>query len=87
MKAEKKLNGECMNIAHGERTKIKDVKKMIEKYTGKKLALEVRPARVGDVLHTFADISKAKKLIGYKPKIYFEDGLKIAVKWYQSRVK
>ncbi len=85
MEAKNKLNGEAMNIAHGERTKIKEVKTIIEKYTGKKLTLEKRPARVGDVKHSFADISKARKLIGYKPKVNFEQGLKIAVEWYKSR--
>ncbi len=87
MKCKKDLKGEVFNIAHGERTVVNDIKKMIEKYTGKKIDLEKRPKRKGDVLHTHADISKAYKFLGYKPKIKFEEGLKKTVEWFESRKK
>lgn len=85
MESRKKFNGGTFNIAHSERTTINKAKELIEKYTGKKLQLEKRPARAGDVRHTHADISKARKWFGYRPKIDFEEGLKKTVAWFQTR--
>ncbi len=87
MKYEGRLNGEVFNVAHGERTTVNDVKKLIEEYTGRKLDLEYRPARVGDVRHTHADISKAEKILGYKPSVDFREGLKRTVAWFKKRIK
>lgn len=87
MKSAKNFAGEAMNIAHGERTTINETKTMIEKFTGRKINLEKRPTRIGDVRHTHADISKARKMLGYKPKIKFEEGLKRTVEWFESRKK
>ena len=85
MKSVKNFNGEVFNIAHGERTSLLEVKKLIEKYTGKKILLELRPARLGDVRHTHADISKAKNRFGYRPVVSFENGLKKTVEWFEFR--
>ncbi len=85
MKSKKKLNGDAFNIAHGERTTLNEVRKMIEKITGQKLDLEKRPDRAADVKHTCADISKAKRVLGYKPKFNFEQGLKKTIEWFESR--
>ncbi len=83
----KKFNGEAFNIAHGKRTTLLEVKKLIEKYTGKKLTLQLRPTRVGDVRHTHANIDKAKKSLGYRPQYNFEQGLQRTIAWYASRKK
>lgn len=85
MKCQQPIKGDVFNVAHGERTTVNEVKKLIEEYTGKKLDLEYREARIGDVRHTHADISKAKKVLGYEPKINFAEGLKRAVAWFESR--
>ena len=87
MEFNKSFNGEAFNIAHGERTTVNEVKNLIEEYTGKKLDLEQRPPRMGDVAHTHADINKAKEWFGFEPKVKFTDGLKEAVKWFQQRKK
>ena len=42
------------------------------------------PMQPGDVEKTLADISKAKKLIGYEPKTTFEQGIKKFIKWYKE---
>ena len=81
----KKFAGEAFNIAHGDRTDLLTVKRLIEKYTGKKLDLEKRPPRLGDVRHTHADISKAKKWFGYRPTVDFETGLRKTVAWFKQR--
>lgn len=85
MKAKNNFKGEVLNIANGERTKINEAKRLIEFHTGKKLQLEKRPPRAGDVRHTHADISKAARILGYKPKIKFEEGLARTVVWFESR--
>jgi nucleoside-diphosphate-sugar epimerase len=86
MKHEGKLNGEVFNVAHGERTTVNEVKKLIEEFTGRKLDLEKRQARLGDVRHTNADISKARNILGYNPEVKFNEGLKRAVAWYEKRI-
>ncbi len=85
MKSNKNFRGEFFNVGNGERTTVNEVKRLIEKYAGRKLALEKMPPRLGDVKHTHADISKAKKWLGYSPKINFEEGLKRTVEWYEGR--
>jgi len=86
MKTRKNFNGEAFNIAHGERITINDVKRLIEKYSEKKLILENRLSRIGDVQHTHADVSKAKKWFGYEPRIKFEEGLRRTVEWFETRL-
>ena len=85
MKSKNDLKGEAVNISHGDQITVNEVKKMIEDYTGKKLDLAKRPPRLGDVRHTRADISKAKKLLGYSLKVDFKEGLKRTVKWFEER--
>lgn len=85
MESKNKYQGEEFNIAHGTAFKINHVKELIEKYTSKKINLENRPTRLGDVRHTHSDISKAYKLLGYRPLVSFEEGLKRTIKWFESR--
>ena len=87
MQSKKLFKGEIFNVANGERTTVNEVKKLIEKYSDKKLVLEKRPPRRGDVKHTHADISKAKKWFGYKPQMSFEDGMKKTISWFENRKK
>ena len=87
MLSKKPLRGAAVNIAHGERTTLLEVKQLIEKFTKKKLDLERRKPRLGDVRHTHADISAARKLFGYQPKVDFETGLRKTIQWFQSRTE
>ena len=87
MEREKPFIGEAFNIANGERITVNEVKDLMEEYTGKKLDLESRPDRVGDVAHTHADISKARDWFGYEPRVDFKDGLKKTVEWFEQRIK
>lgn len=87
MQHAKLLKGEAFNIAHGERTNLHEVKKLIEAYSGKKLDIEKRPPRLGDVMHTQADIDKAKKILGYRPQTDFRIGLRRTIAWFAEREK
>ncbi|MBI2053530.1 MAG: NAD-dependent epimerase/dehydratase family protein [Candidatus Sungbacteria bacterium] len=85
MRSEKSFRGDVFNIAHGQTTALRDIKVLIEQKTGKRLDMEQRPPRVGDVSRTWADISKAKDMLGYAPEVSFEDGLARTVAWFESR--
>lgn len=59
----------------------------IEKALGKKAERKLLPMQPGDVLVTMADISKAKKLLGFKPATRVEEGIRLFVEWYRSYYK
>lgn len=79
--------GDVFNVAHGEQYKLNYVKTLIEQLARRSLQLEKRPPRLGDFRHSKADISKAQKLLNYRPEISFEQGLEQTVKWFESRRK
>jgi UDP-glucose 4-epimerase len=85
MLSKKNFGGEAFNIAHGERLSVNKIKTLIEKYTGQQLSLDKRPARLGDVRHTFADITKAQKQLGYRPRVTFDEGLMRTIDWFEKR--
>ena len=85
MRASKPLKGEAFNVAQGERVSVHEIKKLIEEYTARKLVLEKRPDRKGDVAHTHGDLTKIKKYLGYAPKLDFKNGLRETVKWFEKR--
>lgn len=68
--------GETFNIANGKTYSLLDLIGVIEKIVGRKLELQHHPKRAGDVRKTYADISRARRLLGYKPAMNFENGLK-----------
>lgn len=70
------------NIAYGKRISINDLAKIIMKITGKKLKPVYKESRPGDILHSLADILKAKQKLGYLPKIPIEKGLEETIKWF-----
>jgi UDP-N-acetylglucosamine/UDP-N-acetyl-alpha-D-glucosaminouronate 4-epimerase len=70
-----KLAGQVVNIAGGRRIEINALVAELGKQFGKELAVEHLPPRPGDVRHSLADVSRAKELIGYEPRVKWEDGL------------
>ncbi len=68
--------GETFNIANGRPYSLLDIVKAIEGIVGRKLALARHPKRKGDVRKTFADISRARRELGYKPVLGLEEGLR-----------
>ncbi|MFL5808397.1 MAG: SDR family oxidoreductase [Flavisolibacter sp.] len=72
------------NIAFGERTSLNQLFEMIKEIGGSDLAPKYGPERKGDVKHSLADISKAKKLLGYNPPFNIREGLKEAFEWYRK---
>lgn len=78
----KKTSGQVVNIACGEAVTVNQIIGMINKSLGKNVKPNYVPERAGDVKHSLADITAATKLIGFKPVVSFEQGLKTAIEWY-----
>ncbi|HVE11845.1 MAG TPA: SDR family oxidoreductase [Elusimicrobiota bacterium] len=68
--------GHVFNIANGRTYSLLDVIAALEKIVGGKLERRHSPKRKGDVRKTWADISRARKLLGYKPKMDFDAGIR-----------
>lgn len=77
--------GEVFNVACGDRITILDVYHKIAKCIGCNLKPLLREKRVGDVPHSNADISKIHTIIGYKPIIFFDEGIYKTIKWYKEQ--
>ena len=60
------------------------MKNTIEQALGIEPKIKQLPMQPGDVDRTYADVSKAKKLIGYEPKTTFKQGIENFVKWYKE---
>lgn len=69
------ISGEVFNIACGQTVSLLELHAAINRIMGTDIPPKMAPPRVGDVMHSSADISKAEKLLGYVPKFSFEEGL------------
>lgn len=84
--APEEADGEAFNIAYGGREYLIDI------YYGLTRALEVDiephfgPERAGDIKHSNADISKARRLLGYDPDWSFQRGIEAAIAWYRENL-
>lgn len=79
--------GEAYNIAYGGREYLIDIYYGLTKVLGVDVEPVFGPDRAGDIKHSNADISKAKKLLGYDPDWSFERGIKAAIEWYKENLK
>ncbi|HEX8493568.1 MAG TPA: SDR family oxidoreductase [Pyrinomonadaceae bacterium] len=79
--------GHVINIANGERTTLNELLSVLKTITGRTdVQAEYRPPRVGDVRHSLADITQARALLGYEPRVGLEEGLRSTMEWWrQSR--
>lgn len=80
----KPLGFEIINLGAGEPVHLMDFIRMTEKALGKKADIQFKPMQPGDVRETHSDITKAKKLLGYDPKVSIEEGIPAFVEWYRS---
>ncbi|HMO03237.1 MAG TPA: SDR family oxidoreductase [Kiritimatiellia bacterium] len=75
--------GGVYNVAWGNRISIKELALLIARILGKNIEPKHEPARAGDVRDSQADSSRAKAMIGWEPKVTFEEGLRRTIAWYQ----
>lgn len=78
--ARSKVLGKAINIGTGKQTSINQLVKILAKITGKKLEVIHKSQRIGDVKYSLADITLAKELLNWEPKISLESGLRELVK-------
>jgi UDP-glucuronate 4-epimerase len=77
------LGYEIINLGRGEPTLLKDFVRLIEELAGSRANLVDRPKPAADVEQTFADISKAARLLGYDPKVSVGEGVSAFWEWYR----
>jgi len=82
---EKKALDQVFNIACGKQTSLNELFSILKREAGTDLEPVYGPERVGDVKHSLADISKAKELLAYSPRISVEEGLQLTFKWYKEQ--
>lgn len=84
--AAKPLGYEIINLGGGNNPHtLEQMIALMEKYSGKKAKLRHEAAVKADMDVTWADISKAKRLLGWEPKVSFEEGIERLMEWHQSR--
>ena len=76
-------SGKVFNGGTGARITLNQVVKLLEKIVGKKLQVKYDPPRAGDIRDSQADIALAKKVLGYAPRVMFEEGLTRTWEWYK----
>ena len=77
-------SGETLNVGCGERTSLLAVIAMLESIIGRPVERRHTPSRGGDVPHTLADVSKAKRLMGYTPLVPFAEGFRRTVEYFKA---
>jgi nucleoside-diphosphate-sugar epimerase len=79
--------GQVFNIACGDRITVNSMLQQINKITGKDIAPIYAESRAGDIKHSQAEISRARELLGYQPKVTFEEGLRRTIDWYAKHLR
>ena len=84
--APKEATGEAYNIAYGGREYLIDIYYGLTKALGVNIEPNFGPDRAGDIKHSNADISKARRLLGYDPDWSFDRGIQAAIAWYKENL-
>lgn len=79
--------GQVINVAVGQQTSLNTLLETLKKLIGREdINAEHAPARIGDVRDSLADITRARELLGYEPRVDLEEGLRQTIEWFkQSR--
>jgi UDP-N-acetylglucosamine 4-epimerase len=78
---------QAYNIAVGERFTVNEMYQFICNYLGKQVPAIHRAPREGDIRDSLADISKAERLLGYRPLVTFKDGLPLTIEYFKTIFK
>ncbi len=77
--------GAVVNVAGGRRTTLNQIIALLNELTRQSLPTHYQPPRAGDVLHSHADITRARALLGYEPTVDVREGLARTLQWYGKR--
>jgi UDP-glucuronate 4-epimerase len=81
---QKKFGFEIFNLGESQTVELDYLITLLEKALGKKAIIDRQPAQPGDVPITFADISKARQRLGYRPRVKVEEGIPKFVEWFRQ---
>jgi dTDP-L-rhamnose 4-epimerase len=80
-------NGQVFNIGSGQPRTVNEIAQKLADQIGKDIEPEITGKyRVGDIRHCFADISRAKSVLGYKPKVELDDGILELAGWLEGQI-
>jgi len=79
-------SGEVLNVATGGRISLNELLRTMNKIVGTNLAARYAEARAGDVRDSQADITKARRLLGYEPIVQLEEGLRRTLDWCREGI-
>ena len=85
--ADRRLGYEVINLGRGEPVLLADFVGVLEKLSGRKPRLVPAPMSDADVAYTYADIEKARRLLGYEPEVSAEEGIARFFEWYMEAVQ
>jgi len=80
----REVSGEVFNIGSGERTSVNSLVVKLNEILDKEIKPTYEEPRPGDIKHSYADISKARKMLKYEPSVSFSEGLGETVRWYKE---
>jgi UDP-glucuronate 4-epimerase len=75
---------EVVNLGESRTVSLSELIALLEKELGRKALIDRQPSQPGDVPQTFADISKARRLLGYEPRTQIEEGIRRFVEWFRE---
>jgi UDP-glucose 4-epimerase len=78
------LRGQAVNVATGRRVTLRALLAALSRQTGRPARVRHLAPRAGDVRHSLASIGRARRLLGYRPIVDFEAGLRLTVDWYRE---
>jgi len=78
------LGYEVINLGNGRPFLLRDFITLVERCVGRAATIELLPEQAGDVERTCADIRKARRLLGYSPRVTFEEGIARTAAWYRE---
>jgi len=84
--ADRPLGYEIINLGRGQPTLLADFVRLIEECAGKRSSLTDKPMPAADIEYTFANVDRAKELLGYAPKVTVEEGVREFWSWYQRAI-
>ena len=82
--AARKLEGQAVNIATGRRVTLRALLAVMARALGAPAEARHEPARAGDVRHSLADVTRARRLLGYRPRWGLDEGLEKTMAWYRE---
>jgi UDP-glucuronate 4-epimerase len=75
---------EVFNLGESQTVELKELIALLEKELDRHATIDWQPTQPGDVPQTFADVTKARRLLGYDPQTKIEDGIRRFVQWFLS---